>query len=67
MTSAKRKLLRKMKNNGFIFKARCINFISKLNIYQLRVLKALIDNKIQDLNKKGLIYQDLRGKKVKKK
>lgn len=67
MTSEKRKLIRKMKNNGFIFKARCINFISKLNIYQLRVLKTLTDNKIQDLDKKGLVYQDLKGKKVKKK
>ena len=66
MTSAKRKLIRKMKNNGFIFKIRCINFVSKLNLYQLEVLHTITVQKIADLKKKGLIKQELNGKKVKK-
>lgn len=61
----KPKIKKIVKNNGFIFKIRCINYVSKLNLYQLEVLKLLVDNKIKDLKQKGLIKQELNGKKVK--
>lgn len=67
MTRQKRKLIQRMKNNGFIFRIRAINFISKLNIYQLAVLKKLVIDKIDDLNKKGLIKETLNGQKEYKK
>lgn len=66
LMTKQRKLVRRMKNNGFIFKIRCINFVSKLNLYQLEVLLTITRDKIADLKKKGLIKQELNGKKVKK-
>lgn len=41
-----------MKNNGLIFRMRCIHFINKLNYFQLAVLLDMVRQRKQDLDKK---------------
>lgn len=54
-----------MKNNGLIFRARCLNFVCKLNIYQLEVLKNMVDTHINKLKREGLKKHTLSGQKIK--
>jgi len=48
-----------MKNNGFIFIARCHHFLNKLNYFQVCTLLDLTRKKKQDMDNK--LYKGVKG------